>query len=96
MPKRNSGSGFNKNKHVATPKNLNFQALGSLDNYVHVLLQTLPTKHDLGQMNNLCFNCGALLCGKKKIILERTDILQYSQHIVQKEKLYYQQPVTNF
>lgn len=47
MPKRNSGSGFDKNKHVATPKNLNFQALGSLDNYVHVLLQTLPTKHDL-------------------------------------------------
>lgn len=59
MPKRKTGCGFNRNKHVATPKNLTFKAIGSLDNYVS--LQTLPTKHDLGQMNNPCFNCGSFM-----------------------------------
>lgn len=59
MPKRKTGCGFNRNKHVETPKNLTFKAIGSLDNYVS--LQTLPTKHDLGQMNNPCFNCGSFM-----------------------------------
>lgn len=59
MPKRKTGCGFNRNKHVATPKNLTFKAIGSLDNYVS--LQTLPTKHDLGKMNNPCFNCGSFM-----------------------------------
>lgn len=59
MPKRKTGCEFNRNKHVATPKNLTFKAIGSLDNYVS--LQTLPTKHDLGQMINPCFNCGSFM-----------------------------------
>lgn len=32
MPKRKTGCGFNRNKHVETPKNLTFKAIGSLDN----------------------------------------------------------------
>lgn len=54
MPKRKTGCGFNRNKHVATPKNLTFKVK-------YVSLQTLPTKHDLGQMNNPCDNCGSFM-----------------------------------
>lgn len=38
MPKRKTGCGFNRNKHVETPKNLTFKAIGSLDNMYHYKL----------------------------------------------------------